>query len=225
MMAILGDICETRQAERVWVVAGDINTIEQNFATIWSAQTGKCFDELSLTVALDAADSDDLIATDFEAETIERVHSAVSAQGELIRDQDRLAGNGRRSRHPKRDFAPDHHLRQLRRCRFARYSCPDRLASANDRDPIADRRYFAQFVGNENDRAAAFAQSSEDAIKLIDFLWREERSRLVQDQRFCPLIEGAEDLDALLHANGKIAEDRIWIDAKTVVVGNLLHPL
>jgi hypothetical protein len=63
---------------------------------------------------------------------------------------------------------------------------PTVLPAPDDGDPVADRGDLAQLVGDEDDRPAAGPEPPQDAVELLDLLRRQQRRRLVQDQRLPP---------------------------------------
>ena len=146
-------------------------------------------------------------------------------QVEILGDEHRLAGVRRRAVDAQRDRAADHHLRQLRRGRLRGFARADRPPAVNHGDAVADGRHLAQLVRDEDDRIAALAQPVEHAVELVDLLRGQQRGRLVQDQRFPALIERAQDLDPLLHPDREGADDRVGIDVKPILLGELGDPL
>ena len=71
----------------------------------------------------------------------------------------------------------------------------------------------------------ASLQRKQNRVQILDFLRRQQRSRLVEDQGAAALIERAQDLDPLLHADRQVFDQRLWVDAQTVALGGLPDPL
>ena len=143
---------------------------------------------------------------------------------DVFGDQHRLARVGRRPLDAQRDGAADHHLRQLGGRRLHCVARADGAAAVDDRDAVADGGHLAQLVGDEDDRIAALAQAVEHAVELFHLLRRQQRGRLVQDERLAALVEGAQDLHPLLHPDRQRADDGVGIDLQPVLVAQLLDP-
>src|SRR3954447_18827648 len=99
------------------------------------------------------------------------------------------------------DIAADHQFRQLGGCGLAGIKRTNCSAALNDRDSITDSSYFAQFVGNEDNRASIGHKPLEDSIEFFDFLRRQQGGGFVQDQDFAALIESAHNLNPLTQSN------------------------
>ena len=95
----------------------------------------------------------------------------------------------------------------------------------NHGDAVADGRHLTQLVRDEDDRIATLPQPIEHAVELVDLLWREQRGGLVQDQRFPALVQRAQDLHPLLHPDREGADDRVGINVKPILIGELGDPL
>lgn len=109
---------------------------------------------------------------------------------QVLGNEDRFSRGCRWAVDSEEHFAADHEFGQLWRGCLRRYPGADRLTAPDDRDPVADGRDFAQLVRDEDDSAASLAQPPEDHVELVDLLGREERGRLVQDERPAALVEG-----------------------------------
>ena len=91
------------------------------------------------------------------------------------------------------------------------------LAAAHDRDAVGDGHDLAQLVGDEDDGLALVAQRAEDAEQVIGLVRRQHAGGLVEDQDVGAAVERLEDLDALLQADGQVADQRVGIDVEFVV--------
>jgi hypothetical protein len=87
---------------------------------------------------------------------------------------------------------------------------------------VGDRHDLAQLVGDEDDGDAALFQRFQNLEELVGLLRRQDAGRLVEDQDLAIPVERLQDLDPLLLAHGKVADDRVGIDREPVVA---LQPL
>ena len=83
---------------------------------------------------------------------------------------------------------------------------------------VGDRHDLAQLVGDEDDGLALVAQRAEDAEQMIGLVGRQHAGGLVEDQDVGAAVQRLEDLDALLQADGQVADQRVGIDVEFVVV-------
>ena len=117
---------------------------------------------------------------------------------------------------PEQDGAANHQFRQFLRRGFAGDAGSDGLAAPDHGHPVTDGLHFAQLVGDENDRRAIGLEAAKDDVEILDFLGCQQRGRFVQDQDSAALVEGAQDLDSLLHANRKVAKPSLRVDIEAV---------
>ena len=146
-------------------------------------------------------------------------------QLEILGNEHRLARVRRWAVDAQRYRAADHHLGQLRRGRLLGFARADRPPPVNHGDAVADGRHLAQLVRNEDDRIATLPQPVEHVVELVDLLRGQQRGRLVQDQRLPALIQRAQNLHPLLHPDREGADDRIGINVKPILIGELGDPL
>ena len=78
----------------------------------------------------------------------------------------------------------------------------DHRALAHDRDVVGDVHDFTQFVRDDQDGDALAFQVAQHVKQLIGFLRCEYAGWLVQNQDVGLTVQGFENLDALLHADG-----------------------
>ncbi len=164
-MPVLRDIGEARLAKRNRIPAGRFRTAQHDGAAVRFLQPGDAFDQLGLPVAFDPGDTDDLSAAHAETQPIQgvTVSSALDAQIEHL--QHRVARMGGWPIDMQSNIAPHHELGQLFRGRVFGFTRADRLATPNDRDPVADRGDLAQLVRDEDDGMSRFLELQENACR------------------------------------------------------------
>ena len=64
---------------------------------------------------------------------------------------------------------------------------------------------------------------AHDAHQLVGLLRREHRGRLVEDEHPRVAGERLDDLDALLHADGEVVDERVGVDVEAEPLGDLAH--
>ena len=122
------------------------------------------------------------------------------------------------------DVGADHHARQRGRGLFARIAGRDLLAAAQNRRGVAQPFHFIEFVRDVEQAAAFASQPFEHDEKLVGFLRRQHRGRLVEDQQFRILHQRAHDLDALALADRQPPHFAFGIERQAVIVGYLRQP-
>ena len=66
---------------------------------------------------------------------------------------------------------------------------------------------------------------AHDRHELVGLLRGEHRGRLVEDEHLRVAGERLDDLDALLHADGQVLDERVGVDVEAEAVGDLAHAL
>ena len=97
-------------------------------------------------------------------------------------------------------LTPHHHARQIGFGHLAPGLRSHHTPIAQHTDAIADRQHLVELVRNKDDSVPTSHHLLEDDEELIDFLRREHRRRLVEDQQRCTPVESLEDLHPLLLA-------------------------
>ena len=125
--------------------------------------------------------------------------------------------------HGEDDFAADHHGCQLMFAGLRRRGRADHLAGAHDGDAIGDRQDFLELVGDEDDRNTLLGQLVHDAGQIFRFLRGQHGGRLVEDQDAGFPVERLDDLHALLHTDGKIADNGFGVNIQAVFMREFPH--
>ena len=79
------------------------------------------------------------------------------------------------------------------------------LPGSQHGDPVGDRHHLVQLVRDEDDRPALGGDLPQRQEQRVRLFGREHGGRLVEDEDACVLVEGVEDLDALLLADRRAA--------------------
>ncbi len=117
----------------------------------------------------------------------------------------------------KLHVAANHHAGQLFFGSFADVDGADVLALAQDRAAVGNCHDLVELVGDEEDGFSFFCEVLHDLHQLVDFLRRQNRGRLVEDQNFVVTVEHFQNFGTLLHADGDIADQSVRIDLQTVL--------
>ena len=178
-------------------------------AAVGFAQPGDRLDQLGLAVALDAADADDLAAPDGQAQ-IRRAHRSRRA---------RATCRSLRPRGPARPDVPaggrpggsPRGRPSARPVAAAVVSAVSRVPTVLPRRITVTRSLMAATsrslcVMKMIVPPPARSRSRID-VELVDLLRRQQGGRLVEDQGPAALVERAQDLDPLLHADRQILDD------------------
>ena len=125
---------------------------------------------------------------------------------------------------PQQHVAADHHPRQPLLGRALAVDRVDPLPAPQNRDPIGDLQHLVQLVGDEDDRHALIRQGLEDLEQLARLLRGQHRRGLVEDQDVRGPVEGFQDLDPLLLADGDRLHSRAGVDCEVEGLRELGHP-
>ena len=115
-------------------------------------------------------------------------------------------------------LAPNHHRRQLSLVSLFRAHRTHYLTSPHNGDPIGHRQHLFELVRDEDDRHPTRRQLAHDAEKVLSLLGSEDRRRLIEDQDLRVAIQGLDDLDPLLHADGQFADLGLRFDVQPILV-------
>src|SRR5207245_2491600 len=83
-------------------------------------------------------------------------------------------------------------------------------------DLVSHGHDLAQLVGDENHGGPLPDQPANNVEESLGLLWCQGGGRLVQDQDARATIEGLDDLDPLLQANGQVPNTRSRIDLEPI---------
>ena len=107
--------------------------------------------------------------------------------------------------------------------RRGRLRLTDDLAEADDRDAVGDLTNLAQLVGDEYDGCSRLAQLAHDRHELVGLLWGQYGRRLVEHEHTGIPRQRLDDLDALLHADGQVFDERVGIHVEPEPRRDLVH--
>ena len=99
----------------------------------------------------------------------------------------------------------------------------DALAAPQHGDAVGDLEHLVELVRDEDDAGAVGLQRLEHAEEVARLLGGQHRGRLVEDEDPRPAEQRAQDLDALLHADGDVLDDGVGVDGEPVAVRQLAH--
>ena len=117
------------------------------------SHAGESFDQLGLTVALDAGDSDDLAVVYIERDVVDEGSPGLVGDVQLVDCERRLAGIGWLLVDDQLHGTTDHHLGEGQLVDLSGIGLTDRLSPAQHRDAIGDAQRLLQFVRDEDDAA------------------------------------------------------------------------
>src|SRR6267143_4773576 len=210
--AVLRDVRDAARACTFGIVSGDVHAADADRAAGHLAEAKDALGELALTVTANPGDPEDLARTDLEVHAAQGRPGAIAQRLEAAHVEDHIGAWRRRPRFELLHLAPDHRARDLRWRRLLRDQLAGVAASPEHRDAVADRHHLAQFVGDQDERLALFAERPHDREQLVHLLRREHRGRLVEDEKLGTVVEDFQDLDALLQAEGNVLDSGAWLD-------------
>ena len=183
-------------------------------------KAGESVYQLSLAVAVDARDADDLARAHAEAHVVNRV-LLIQLRGnvQMLDIQHHVARMRLTLVHHQLDGAADHHAAQFLLGGVLRVDRADAATLAQHRHAVGHGHDLVELVGDEEDALALAGEAAHNLDQFLDLLGREYGGRLVEDQHLVVAIEHLEDLDALLHPHGDVLNLRIQIDGQAVALG------
>jgi hypothetical protein len=137
---------------------------------------------LRLAVAVDAGDAEHLAGPKLEGDARHGLDAAVVGRVDVGHAEHAVASFLWCGRRLHQHLAADHHLRELLAGHALRVDRPDVDPVAQDRDLVGRRERLAQLVRDEDDRLPLIREFLEDAVEVLDFLRRQHRGRLVEDE-------------------------------------------
>ena len=146
-----------------------------------------------------------------------------STDVEVVDREQHVARLRRRLLDAEQHVAADHRARERLLGRALARHRLDRLAAPQHGDPVGDLEHLVQLVADEDDRLAVRLQAADDLEELARLLRRQHRGRLVEDQDVGAAVERLQDLDALLLADGDVADERGRVDGEPELLGELAH--
>ncbi len=99
----------------------------------------------------------------------------------------------------------------------------DRLSRPQHGDAVGDGHHLVQLVRDEDDRPSLGGDLAQRQEQRVGLLRREHRGRLVEDEDTRVLVEGVEDLDALLLADTELPHVRVRVDRQVVALAERAH--
>ena len=102
------------------------------------------------------------------------------------------------------DVSSDHHAGEFFLGSFADVDGSDVFSFAENRTAVGNFHDLVEFMGDEEDGFSFFCQVLHDLHQLVDFLRRQNRGRLVEDQDFVVTVEHFQNFGTLLHTDGDI---------------------
>ncbi len=190
--------------------SGIIAALEADGAQDRLAHARDRFEQLALAVAGNAGDADDLARVNGE-----RRRSRLAGR-RVNRSRTRLSTSSSGSPGSRSDFST---RSSTRRPTISSASSGGEvsavstrrhhLAAPHDRDAVGDRHDLAQLVGDEDDGLALSLQRPQQVEQRVRLRRRQHGRRLVEDEDVGAAIERLQNFDALLQADGQVADDGV----------------
>ena len=112
----------------------------------------------------------------------------------------------------------NHHFCNLRLGCSLRINFSYYLTATQDSDAISNSECLFQFVGNKHNTAASSDQCLDNLEELDDLFWCQHRGWFVEYHDLGIAQQHFDDLDALLHTNWQIFNDRVWVKVEVVAI-------
>jgi len=177
---------------------------ERDFPAAGSADAGECLQKFRLPIAGDTRDADDFTGPKFEAHGFHPWHVQPVPHFQILNAEQRRARLRRAFSHLQQHRAPDHFLGQTAWRGLGGDDLAHHRTLPHHRHAVGDRHDFAKLVGHQDDRLSLLAQSAQRFEKLIGFLRRKHRGRLVQNQNLGASIKRFENLHPLLESHRQL---------------------
>ncbi len=202
----------------------DVLALERHGARRRAPQPHDGLDDLALPVAVDSGDTDDLALVHVERHAAHGLELPIVEHLQVLDAQHDIARRGWLLVDPEHDLAADHHLGEPGLVGLARRGLPHEPTGAHDDDTVRERHDLVELVGDDHDRESRVDELADDLEELVDLLRGEHRRWLVENEHARLAEQRLEDLDALLHANREILDERVWIDLEPVALGYRRRP-
>ena len=198
---------------------GDILTQQLHGTTGHVLQTGNAEDQLTLAVAVDTGDADDLTGANLEGNVVDSILLAdFGNHGQILYIQNHIRGLGRSLLDGKFHIAANHHPGQVILGATSNIHGADVLALAQNRAAVGNGHDLVELVGNEEAGLAFCRQILHDLQQLLNFLRSQHSGGVVKIQDLIVAIQHLQNFGALLHANGNILDNRIGVDSETILL-------
>ena len=122
------------------------------------------------------------------------------------------------------DGAPDHQLGQLLVIRLGGAALAHHTAAADHCDPVGNLQDLMQLVAYEDDRPAVIGQVAKEHEDLLGLGRGEHSGGLIKDEDLRVAIEGLQDLDSLLLADGQRLHLGVRVELEPKSAGQLADP-
>ena len=200
---------------------GHVAPADFHAAAIGIAQADKRLNELVLTIACNACDSDNLAAPHGQAHMVDHMLAGRRRDREVDGFEKRIARRQRTLLYLKIDVAAGHRPHDLARVGVGGAQVRDGAAVTQDRDPVRDSRHFVELVGHEQDSASLGCKVFQHGEQRVALGRRQDRGRLVKNENARVAVERLEDLDPLAHSDGQIADPGVRVDREMVMLREL----
>ena len=214
-LAVLGYVGETGVKNFPGRVVREIAARHFDGSRLHRTHAGQGLDELGLPISLNSGEGHNLSGAHVERHVIHDRHAAVITHHEVAHAQQRLAGFVGVFLDGQIHITADHERGQFRLTRAGK-SLSDDPALADDGDDIRDGAHFAELVGNKENGLSGVGERTHNAHEGVDFLGREHCRRLVEDEKVGVVIEGFQNLHALLDTDGQVFDHGVGVDVEAV---------
>ena len=222
LVSVLGDMAHAVGIAVADRGVGNISAAKGYFALLERLKAGDTVDKLRLAVAVDACNADDLACVHLEGHVSDGVVMMhLRRDSHALDIEDNVAGLCLFLMNDEVNVAADHHARKLFLIGVFNIDRADILALAQDRAAVGSFHDLVELMRDKQDALALFCEVFHDLYKLFDLLRSEHRGRLVENEYLVFAVEHFEYFGALLHADGYILDDRIGIDAQSVLIAQL----
>ena len=185
------------------------------------AQACDHFDQLCLSVALDAGDADDFPAAHVERDAAQGRLAKIIGRLQVVELQEHLARGCRLLLYLERDLSPNHHCSQFLLRDGFRVGFADQFTSPQHGDAVGDAENLLELMGDEDNRLSLAAEQLHHGEETFYLLRRQNGSRLVENQDIGLPVERLEDFDALLKTDGEVLDYCVGVDRHVVPFGQL----
>jgi hypothetical protein len=144
---------------------------------------------LALPVAFYASNANDFACMNGKTDPVDLGTLALIANGHIAQLECCTVWFGFAFLDLQHDFAPNHHVGNLRWGDAWGWHGANHFAVSHHRNSVRDFNHFAQFVRNKNHRVASFGVLTQKLKQLFGLQRRENRSWFIQHQNAAFAVE------------------------------------
>ena len=220
---VLRHMGKAQQPDLTGAQSHDILTVDVDLSGIFP-HTGDGLQKLTLAVALNGGDAEDLPGPDLKIQPLHRGQSPIVRCPQVLDLDLHLAGFAGLFHRVLEHLPAHHHRGQDPLADVLRLLQADELALAHDTHPVRDGHDLVELVGDDDHRHALLLHDlAQHCEKLVCLLGCQHRRGLVQDQDIRAPVQRLEDLHPLLQTHADLPDHVRGVHMQAVFLRQLPH--